>query len=116
MYTSALTIPAEQWNRLGTRLIPKMRAPGTLTAAIRLETEVDPARIAALLTELQQIIDEMGVSASMRVERANSHRPILSTARVIEGSTYSCMYSSMLIHFGQFTAKIHSRNLEIIIR
>jgi hypothetical protein len=61
-------IPAEQWNRLGTRLIPKMRAAGTLTAAIRLETEVDPARIAALLTELQQIIDEIGLSATVRVQ------------------------------------------------
>jgi hypothetical protein len=62
-------IPAEQWNRLGTRLIPKMRAAGTLTAAIRLEAEVDPTRAAALSTELQQIIDEIGLSASMRLER-----------------------------------------------
>jgi hypothetical protein len=62
-------IPPEQWNRLGTRLIPKMRAAGTLTAAISLEAEVDPTRAAALSTELQQIIDEIGLSSSMRVER-----------------------------------------------
>jgi hypothetical protein len=62
------SIPAEQWNRLGTRLIPKMRAAGTLTAAIRLETEVDPARAAALSAELQQVIDEIGLSQSVRVE------------------------------------------------
>jgi hypothetical protein len=61
-------IPSEQWNRLGTRLIPKMRAARTLTAAIRLETEVDPARTAALLAELQQIIDELGLSESVRIE------------------------------------------------
>jgi hypothetical protein len=60
---------AEQWNRLGTRLIPKLRAAGTLTAAIRLETEVDPPRAAALATELQQIIDEIGLSGAVRVER-----------------------------------------------
>jgi hypothetical protein len=61
-------IPAEQWNRLGTRLIPKMRAAGTLTAAIRLEAEVDPARAAALATELQQVIEEIGLSGSIRIE------------------------------------------------
>jgi hypothetical protein len=65
-------IPPEQWNRLGTRLIPKMRAAGTLTAAIRLEAEVDPVRAAALSTELQQIIDEIGLSSSIRVERSSA--------------------------------------------
>lgn len=64
-------IPVEQWNRLGTRLIPKMRAAGTLTAAaIRLEAEVDPTREAALSTELKQIIDELGLTAVVHVERA----------------------------------------------
>jgi hypothetical protein len=61
-------IPPEQWNRLGTRLIPKMRAAGSITATIRLEGEVDPGRAAALSAELQQVIDEIGLSASMRVE------------------------------------------------
>jgi len=50
-------------------LIPKMRAAGTLTAAIRLEAEVEPTRGAALATELQQIIDEIGLSGAVRVER-----------------------------------------------
>jgi hypothetical protein len=63
-------IPAEQWNRFGTRLIPKMRAAGTLTAVIRLEAEVDPARAAALSTERKQIIDELGLTAAVHVERA----------------------------------------------
>jgi hypothetical protein len=65
------TIPAEQWNRLGTRLIPKMRAAGTLTAAIRLEAEVDPTRASALATELQQTVDEIGLSGSVRIERGS---------------------------------------------
>jgi hypothetical protein len=62
------TIPPEQWNRLGTRLIPKLRAVGTVTAAIRLEAEVDPTRSAALSRELKQIIDELGLSASIRIQ------------------------------------------------
>ncbi len=63
------TIPPEQWNRLGTRLLPKMRAAGVLIAEVRLEVELDPARAAALSTELKQIIDELGLSASIRIER-----------------------------------------------
>jgi len=46
-----------------------MRVAGTLTAAIRLGTEVDSPRAAALATELQQIIDEIGLSGAVRVER-----------------------------------------------
>jgi len=38
-------------------------------ATISLESQVDPDRAAALSTELQQVIDEIGLSASMRVER-----------------------------------------------
>ena len=62
-------IPAEQWNRLGTRLIPKMRAAGTVTATIRLEAEMDPTRAAALAIELRQIIDEIGLSGSVLIKR-----------------------------------------------
>jgi hypothetical protein len=61
-------IPTEQWNRLGTRLIPKLRAAGTLTAVIRFEAEVNPLRATALATELQQIINELGLSTSVRIE------------------------------------------------
>jgi hypothetical protein len=62
-------VPPEQWNRLGTRLIPKMRAAGSVTAMIRLESEIDPARVAVLSAELQQIIDEIGLSSAVRIER-----------------------------------------------
>ena len=62
------TIPPEQWNRLGTRLIPKLRAAGTLSAEIRLEAEIDPARSAALSNELKQLIDELGLSSALHIQ------------------------------------------------
>ena len=40
-----------------------------MTAAIRLEAEVEPTSGAELATELQQIIEEIGLSGSVRVER-----------------------------------------------
>ncbi len=66
------TIPPEQWNRLGTRLIPKMRAAGSMSATIRLDGEVDSARAATLSIELQQVIDEIGLAGTVRIERGQS--------------------------------------------
>ena len=58
-----------QWNRLGTRLLPKMRGAGTVTATIRLEIKLDESKAPALSTELRQIVDENGLSATLRVEQ-----------------------------------------------
>jgi hypothetical protein len=63
------SIPPEQWNRLGTRLIPKMRAAGTVTATIRLEIEIDQTKATALSTELRQIIEETGLSGSVWIDQ-----------------------------------------------
>jgi hypothetical protein len=63
------SIPSEQWNRLGTRLLPKMRSAGTVTATIRLEIKLDKSKAPALSTELTQIVEENGLSATVRVEQ-----------------------------------------------
>jgi hypothetical protein len=63
------SIPPEQWNRLGTRLLPKMRAAGAVTATIRLEIKLDESKALALSTELGQIVEENGLSATVRVEQ-----------------------------------------------
>jgi hypothetical protein len=63
------SIPPEMWNRLGTRLIPKMRAAGTVTATIRLEIEIDQIKATALSPELRQIIEETGLSATVRIDQ-----------------------------------------------
>jgi hypothetical protein len=62
------SILPEQWNRLGTRLIPKMRAAGTVTATIRLEIEIDQTKATALSTELRQIVEETGLSGTVRID------------------------------------------------
>ncbi len=66
------SIPPEQWNRLGTRLIPKMRAAGTVTATIRLEIEIDQTKPTAFSAELRQIVDEIGLTGAIRVEHRSS--------------------------------------------
>jgi hypothetical protein len=51
-----------------------MRAKGAVTAEVSLEVEVDPSLAPALSTELQQIIEEIGLSASIQVERGARSR------------------------------------------
>jgi hypothetical protein len=63
------SIPPEQWNRLGTSLLPKMRAAGAVTATIRLEIKLDPTKVTTLSTELRQIVEETGLSGTVRVEQ-----------------------------------------------
>jgi hypothetical protein len=45
-----------------------MRSAGTVTATIRLEIEIDQTKAAALSAELRQVLDEAGLSGSVRVE------------------------------------------------
>ncbi len=66
------TIPPEQWNRIGTRLLPKMRAAGAVTATIRLEIEIDQTKATALSTELRQIVEETGLSGTVRIDQRSS--------------------------------------------
>jgi hypothetical protein len=49
-----------------------MRTTGNVTAAVRLEVEVDAARSAAYSAELKQIIGELGLSESLRIVAAGS--------------------------------------------
>jgi hypothetical protein len=55
------TVPPELWNRLGTRVIPKLRSGKDLQAGIDITVTVDTASAAALQVELRQILDDMGL-------------------------------------------------------
>jgi hypothetical protein len=66
------SIPSEQWNRLGTRLLPKLRAAGTVAATIRLEVEVDRTKATALSTELRQVVEEAGLSNSVQIDQRSA--------------------------------------------
>lgn len=49
-----------------------MRAAGSMSATIRLDGEVNSARAATLSIELQQVIDEIGLAGTVRIERGQS--------------------------------------------
>jgi hypothetical protein len=60
-------VPPEQWNRPGTKLIPKLRATNGLRVEIMLSGSASAASARALMGELTQIVDELGLKNKLRV-------------------------------------------------
>jgi hypothetical protein len=61
------TVPPELWNRLGTKILPKLRTGSALKAGIDLEVTVDPAMARNLVSDLRQILNELGVNDQLAV-------------------------------------------------
>ena len=64
------TVPPELWNRLGTRVLPKLRSGDDLSAGIEFSVSVNSQFARNMEAELQQILDELGLSNTIRVQRS----------------------------------------------
>jgi len=62
------SIPPEHWNRLGTKLLPKMRQGQQVTARIDLSATFETARAKSLEEDLRQLLEELGLAGNLRVE------------------------------------------------
>lgn len=62
------TVPPEVWNRLGTKILPKLRAGSDLRIGLEFTVTVKADAAGNLVAELQQILQELGLSESVRVE------------------------------------------------
>lgn len=65
-------IPPEAWNRIGTRLLPKLRTGSVrdLRASVALEAKTDEIGAEALAHELRQALDDLKLTDCVRVEVA----------------------------------------------
>ena len=66
------TVPPEVWNRLGTRLLPKLRSGDDLSVGIDFCVSVGLASARNLEEELQQILDDLRLGDRVRVERSET--------------------------------------------
>lgn len=64
-------VPPEVWNRLGTKLIPKLRALKGLQARAEFTCEVEAAETATVVHELRAVLEELGLGHSLRIEQTN---------------------------------------------
>ena len=61
-------IPAELWNRLGTRVLPKLRTGKNLKIGIDFSVTVEAANANDLQVELKQILTDLGLQDSVELE------------------------------------------------
>jgi uncharacterized protein DUF499 len=60
-------IPPEVWNRLGTKILPKLRSGTELTVSVGFSVTAPVDVAGSLETELRQILHELGLSESVKV-------------------------------------------------
>ncbi len=62
-------VPPELWNRLGTRILPKLRSAGAdLRVGVEFQIAVEPRAAAAFESDLHQILADLGLTDQVRVE------------------------------------------------
>ena len=61
-------IPPEVWNRVGTRLLPKLRAGHDLKVGVALELTADGPATDALLADVRQILDDLQLAERIRID------------------------------------------------
>ena len=61
-------VPPEIWNRLGTKLLPKLRSGAHLTIGIEFSVTVEGRMAQGLTDELKQILTDLGLSETVNVE------------------------------------------------
>jgi hypothetical protein len=61
-------VPPEVWNRLGTKVLPKLRAGDGLRVGIDFSVTVEPTLAKSIEKEIQLILKELGLDERVRVE------------------------------------------------
>ena len=63
-------VPPEVWNRLGTKVLPKLRSGDDLSIGIEFSVSVGSHLAQNLETELRQILNDLGLGEKVRIEKS----------------------------------------------
>ncbi len=61
-------IPSEIWNRLGTKILPKLRSGTDLQIGIEFSVTVDSTVAKAFESEMRQILDDLNLADKVKME------------------------------------------------
>ena len=64
------TVPPEVWNRLGTRILPKLRSGEDLSVGVEFSVSVDAGMSQGFQLELEQALADLGLTEQVHVERS----------------------------------------------
>ena len=62
------TIPPELWNRLGTRIIPKLRSGADLTIGVDFSVTIPAESVQNTETDLRQALEDLGLKDNIKIE------------------------------------------------
>jgi len=62
------TLPPKLWNRLGTKILPKLKAGADLSVVVEFSVVVKSEAAKSLETELRQILDDLELTGKFRIE------------------------------------------------
>jgi len=63
------TVPPEIWNRLGTKIIPKLKAGSDLTIGVDFSVTVNVESARSLESDLRQILEDLGLGSKIKIEQ-----------------------------------------------
>jgi hypothetical protein len=66
------TVPPEVWNRLGTKVIPKLKSGTGLTVGIEFSVNLNADLVAGTAAELRQILNDLGLEGQLKIEQTRS--------------------------------------------
>ena len=62
-------VPPEVWNRLGTKVVPRLRAGKGLVVEVKFEAEIPANALAAMEDDLRRTLDDLDLGDKVRIER-----------------------------------------------
>jgi hypothetical protein len=62
------TVPPEIWNRIGTKLLPKLKSGKELKVNVGFSMSVDAATAPHLQAEIRQILEDLGLNGKLTIE------------------------------------------------
>ena len=73
------SVPPELWNRLGTKILPKLRSGSGLRIGIECAVSVNADAARTLAAELRQVLHELGLAEAVRVEESEQRADAAGT-------------------------------------
>jgi hypothetical protein len=61
-------IPPEIWNRLGTKLLPKLKGGKEMNVGVDFSVSIDAATASHLEAEIRQIVEDLGLVSKLSIE------------------------------------------------
>ena len=68
------TVPSEVWNRIGIKLLPKLRSAKELTTSVEISVTVDARSAGDMMEDVKQILNDLGLADRVRVQEHGGER------------------------------------------